>query len=495
MALAIYNGVAVKLSGENLIRAPSATIEVRREDTGALASIFSDQAGTIAITNPSAFADANGNFSFYAEGLEQGYRVIVTDGAFSLTRRHQAVGTAAEFDATTFIGTLLAAASAAAARVILGLTAIAAKGDTWFGTAANTLATKSAPANGRVRMADSAQTDGWQDVPAAFNWKNRLINPDGAIYQRAVAATADDAYFADRWYILSQTGTVTPSVLTDPEDGYPKGVRITQSQASAQRFGFAQIIEGKNCKDLRGQSGVLVPRIRASASQAIRYAILAWNGVEDAVTSDVVSDWTSASYVSGGFFPGGSPSDISVIAVGSATPSANVWTSLTAISGALGSTFNNIIVLVWTEGTAAQNFTLDFDYVQFERGSVATEFERRSFLAEVDECQRFVEKSYELGTAPGTVTNVGAHARRAITTDDDYWPISFSVLKRGAPSITLYSPDTGASGNWRNVSDSADRAAVVVLTGDHGFAVNISGAGSIGAGELARGHWLAVVEL
>lgn len=142
--LAIYNGVAVKLSGETLVRAPAAIIEVRREDTGALAAIFSDEAGTAPITNPSAFADANGNFHFYAAGLERGYRIDMTDGAFSLTLRNQAVGTKQQFDVSHPITT---------------------KGDRIHGNAAGVAVRKAAPANGSIPMADSAQPDGWQDVP------------------------------------------------------------------------------------------------------------------------------------------------------------------------------------------------------------------------------------------------------------------------------------------------------------------------------------------
>ena len=316
---------------------------------------------------------------------------------------------------------------------------VTTKGDTWVATAADTLTRKAAPSDGYIRMADSAQSDGWQDVPYPLGMKNRLINPDGRIYQRAVAATADDTYFADRWYMLTQTDTVTPSVLADPEDGYPKGVRITQSQAVAQRFGFAQIIEGANCKDLRGQNGVLVPRIRASASQAIRYAILGWTSTEDSVTSDVVLDWTSASYTAGGFFLA---ANLSVLAVGSQTPSANTWTSLTALSAALGSSFNNIIVMVWTEGTAAQNFTLDFDYVQFERGSVATEFERRSFPQELEACERYYEKSYNYSTSPGAVTSVGAfiywNGAGAGSTGEIETTYKFHTRKRATPTVTTY---------------------------------------------------------
>lgn len=105
--LAAFNGVAQKLSGGFVVPAPSASIEVRREDTGALAAIFSDEAGTTPITNPSAFADANGNFRFYAEGLERGYQVTVTDGAVTRTLRNVGVGTAGQGDLDAFAPSVL----------------------------------------------------------------------------------------------------------------------------------------------------------------------------------------------------------------------------------------------------------------------------------------------------------------------------------------------------------------------------------------------------
>jgi hypothetical protein len=58
---------------------------VRRESDSGLAAIFSDAAGTTPITNPSAFADSVGRFTFYAAGISEGYSVLVTKGAESFT--------------------------------------------------------------------------------------------------------------------------------------------------------------------------------------------------------------------------------------------------------------------------------------------------------------------------------------------------------------------------------------------------------------------------
>jgi hypothetical protein len=220
--------------------------------------------------------------------------------------------------------------------------------------------------------------------------RNMLINPRGGdVYQRIVAATADDVYFSDRWYALTQTGTVLPAVLSDPENGHPTGTRITQSQATAQRFGYAQIVEGKNCKDMRGSSVTFTPRVQVSGAQSLRYAILAHTGTEDLVTSDVVNNWTSSTFTAGNFFIVG----LEIVAIGSATPVANTWTSLPLIAGIVPSNMNNLITFVWTESAQAQNFTLDYDFNQLEAGSVATPFERRDYGRELMMCQRYFSQT------------------------------------------------------------------------------------------------------
>lgn len=101
--LAIFSSSAFKsVSGVANIAA-GATIEVRRERDNGLADIYSDAAGTARIANPSAFADANGRFSFYAAGLiDGGYSVKATSGSYTDTLRNQPIGTAKCADATAF---------------------------------------------------------------------------------------------------------------------------------------------------------------------------------------------------------------------------------------------------------------------------------------------------------------------------------------------------------------------------------------------------------
>lgn len=106
--------------------AANATIEVRREIDGALATIWSDDAGASAIAQPGFVADSNGRFTFYAAGSLGGYRIAVTKDAVTHTVFHQPIGTAGEVDVTAYTATFLGAADNAAMMTLLGTQSTAA---------------------------------------------------------------------------------------------------------------------------------------------------------------------------------------------------------------------------------------------------------------------------------------------------------------------------------------------------------------------------------
>jgi hypothetical protein len=278
------------------------------------------------------------------------------------------------------------------------------------------------------------------DGPLA-GFRNRLINPTFAINNRAAATNADDTYSHDRWYALTQTNTIAVTTVSDPENTTLSMARLTQSQAVAQRMGYAQIIESANCRDLRGKPTVLKARIRCSSSQAIRYAILEWTGTADAVTSDVVNDWTSSTYTANNFFLAAS---LTITAVGSITPAANTLTDLTALIGTLGSSVNNVIVFIWTEGTAAQNVTLDIGKAQYEHGVVASRFEIRPIGLEQDLCERYLP----FFQSDSTVSPVGSAYANTTTAAIGVFP--FRVRPRIAPTGLTVSAASHFSLNINN---------------------------------------------
>jgi hypothetical protein len=303
--------------------------------------------------------------------------------------------------------------------------------------------------------------------------RNALVNGEFSTAQVTLAAIADDTYGHDGWYALTQTGTITPSTLTGVENGLPYMARLTQSQAVAQRMGYAQIIEGANCKHLRGQTVTFCfGRVRISASQPVRYAVLEWTGTEDAVTSDVVNDWTSADYTDGAakFFV-----DASITPSGntSHTPAAATLTDGPSLTVTLGSTFNNLVVLAWTEGTAAQNFTLDLGRAQLEIGSTATTFDRRPINEVLTQCERHTQ----VWSGPDAHMATGG----AISTTRALGVLPLRTPMRAAPTVTI---SAAGDFSFRTVAS----AALTVLVLDNATVHNLRFDAQTGAATYVAGE-------
>jgi hypothetical protein len=101
MRLGVYSSIAFSTSA-GLAVAGGASVEVRREDTGALATIYADRDGAVALANPFT-ADADGRFEFFAAGLDAGYEVTVDDGTDTYTVNNQPIGMGQYVDVFTTV--------------------------------------------------------------------------------------------------------------------------------------------------------------------------------------------------------------------------------------------------------------------------------------------------------------------------------------------------------------------------------------------------------
>lgn len=275
------------------------------------------------------------------------------------------------------------------------------------------------------------------DIAAAAGFRNRLINGNGAINQRVATSQADDTYAWDRHYVLTQTAAIGTTTISDVADGLPSMMRLTQSQVTAQRMGVAQIIESVNCKDLRGQAVTLLGKLRCSAAQAIRYTILEWTGTADAPVSDVVNSWTNGTFTAGQFF---NSTTLTVTQVGTITPSAATVTDF-LLNTTLASSVNNVIVLIWTEGTAAQNVTLDvaWGFVKGDQTGQTYPVEVRDRGSEQILCERYFQKSYAAGTAPGAnVASGNCSITMSGPTGSQGNSLPLRNPMRGSPTQTIY---------------------------------------------------------
>jgi len=304
-----------------------------------------------------------------AELVDGANSIVIPDNSFVVVRKNQAGGV--YITTKLFSDTIRAAAAKA------------------LPTGADLLGLLDSAAGWLAKKMSLSQHRAWLNFDNALGGiRDKIINGAGEINIRSYTTVADDTYWCDRHYVLTQTAAITPTIITDPATRIPTMMRLSQSQAAAQRMGNAQIIEAAVSKKFQGKQVTLGGKVRCSSSQPIRYAILEWFGTADAVTSDVVANWASASFTAGNFFLG---SNLGVVAVGSITPAAGVITDW-SVTGNIAAS-NNIIVMMWTEGTAAQNVTLDMTWglVGGDATAETWPYEIRSPQQERSLCERYAE--------------------------------------------------------------------------------------------------------
>lgn len=329
---------------------------------------------------------------------------------------------------------------------------------------------------------------------------NVIINGGMQINQRLnTVSQADDTYFIDRWYTLTQTSTITVAQNTNGEDGTPFYATLTQAQASAQRMGLAQIVESGSCRFMRGQTVALNARVRISNSQAIRYAILEWTGAADgAITSDVVNDWTSGTYTTGNFFVA---ANFTIAAVGSMTPAANTWTTLTTLTASISSSLNNLIVFFWTEGTAAQNVTLDISRVQCAIGSTLPQFVWGQFGSVLEQCLRFYQKSFDYTVKPaqsvGGTSGVMRGPQTVAASTANNGGLSYLLpvkLRKNSPTAISYNP-ANANTQAYNATTGTDCSATSIGGDENVVFITFTSPGGSAAGNVIYIRWTLDAEL
>lgn len=115
--------------------------------------------------------------------------------------------------------------------------------------------------------------------------------------------------------------------------------------------------------------------------------------------------------------------------------------------------------------TAIANDYFDITGVQLEEGRTATPFEFLLPMEELELCQRYYCKSFNVETTPanGITNGDGEHQIQLISSGDPqivvYWPVTM----RSSPTVTLYNPRSGGVvSQWGSsgiVADSANARA------------------------------------
>jgi len=343
--------------------------------------------------------------------------------------------------------------------------------------------------------------------------KNLIINGAMDITQRGITfpSTPDNAYTLDRWQWNNQgAGVVTVSRDIDDPDpdttfrGALKIVIDTISGAlgATDAYHLRQTIEGNYIGQLAwgatkvGRKSITVsfwvrsPKagihslvIRNSPS-TVSYVAEYTVNVADTFEFKII---TIPGAPIGGWLNGpfaGMKVDWT-LASGSnfITSTPNTWETANNIMSANSVTLMDV---------ATKEFRLGG--VQLEQGTVATPYERLAIEEIIDQCQRYYEKSYDLGVDPATSTVIGhqiAFSDDALNRIRSY--LTFSTRKRAIPTVAHYS-DTGVI-NQVTINGSTHEAisggSVMSDVGERGCTNDFS---CTTAGVKCAWHWTADAE-
>lgn len=317
----------------------------------------------------------------------------------------------------------------------------------------------SAGTTGQVPVSSGTTAPVWQN----FQAKNYIINGDMRIAQRGTSfvSPANSTYTLDR-FVYGKNGSMTHTVSQDTDvptvaqAGYlfTKSLRLNLTAAdtsiSASEYNvFTQKIEGYNFAHFAQKPFTLSFWVKATTTGT--YCVAFVNSGDDRT---YVAEYTINS---------SNTWEYKTINV-AASPSSGTWdyTNGRGISLhwalASGSTYQTT-ANAWQTGlylatanqvngvnTGSTNFYITG--IMLNEGTVAMPFRTFSqgISGDIEACQRYYEKSYNLITNPGTLTFEGATAWNSATTDGKMAGV-FKTKKRSNPTITVYSPNDGSSGN------------------------------------------------
>lgn len=306
---------------------------------------------------------------------------------------------------------------------------------------------------------------------------NRLINGDFAVDQRnesaaqTLTAGAAVAYTVDRWYASCSGANITGQRAIGT-GANQFGYQFTGA-ASNTGLVFGHRIEANNVADLLSQQVAVQVMLSATPATTVTWKTFFANTI-NAFGSKTTSGTGTETQI-----------DTGTIVV-TATPTLYTFTTNLGASAGKG------IDLEFSCGALLGAQTIKFESIQLEFGATANPFERQDITVRLARCQRYYEKSYSQGVALAAITSNGSfnYTTAAPTSFNNQQPLK--VVKFANPVVVIYSPATGATGNVRDVSNGADRAATANNIGDASFNVNCA---ATGAGALNTWHFSAAAEL
>lgn len=324
---------------------------------------------------------------------------------------------------------------------------------------------------------------------SALAFRNKIINGACRVAQRGGVASVNSSPTyggADRIYVYpvgfsTSSGTIQQSYGAGlSKSGYTQSVGITTTGAGTLVFGTR--LEAKDVAHLSGKtvtiSGVVTHNV-AGANYAITGQILKANSTDNfGASSSLTTTGTLATAATGITTP------FSFSYTLGASDAANGLEIRVAFNGVGAVTANSFYIG-------------DFQLVE---GQIATPMEIPPFGYDLALCQRYYEKSYDIGTPPATSTQAGvARLSYGAAASGVFGVAEFKVSKRSSPTVNTWD-EAGNAGrmsfyNAGSFSLTNNLNALASNWGGvsrWGFSASTSTAGAAGTYTV---HWAADAEL
>ena len=357
-----------------------------------------------------------------------------------------------------------------------------------------------------------------EDVPQSkldnnINFRNIIINGDMSIAQRGTSFTGlsngDSQYTLDRFKFQEAGAPTYQFTLSQDTDvptgqGFAKSLKMdcTTAQgslAAADGLRIEQRFEGQNLQYLKkGTSSAesLTLSFWVKSNKTGTYIAEIFDNdnsrqISKAYTIDSANTWEKKTMTYAGDTSGSLDNDNSHsldvrlwLGAGSNFTSGTLNTSWNTSTNA-----NRIVGQVNLADSTSNEWYITG--VQLEAGEVASDFEFLPFDVNLQRCQRYYQKTYDLSDAVGNTSVSSGY--NAYQIDDGALQrngVRHLIRMRTNPSVTIYNPSTGSTASVRTNSGN-NYSASTFAGGENGYFISYTPAN----GQYVFFHHTADAEL
>lgn len=315
-----------------------------------------------------------------------------------------------------------------------------------------------------------------------LNTYNFITNGNFEIAQEATSHTTDGYGSLDMWYLnlSGATATMSQQAFTLGQTdvpGEPKNYMRIAVTGADDNCGAFQHIEG--VRTLAGQTATLSIWAKADASRTLSFQTKQNFGTGGSPSSEVQATQENFSLTT------------------SWAKYENTFTLASITGKTLGSNGNDFLGIMLVNPTN-ETSTIEIAQVTLTIGRISIPFVARPKQMELELCQRQYQKSYDQDVVPGTSAqhDQGNPNPIAGTTTFLQGVVTFPVVMRATPTVTIYSPNGGNSGKVENNTQTEQTGSVTsVETSETGIGLVTYDTASFTKGDLYQYHYTADARL